>query len=167
MESVYSDGILITDINDTSFITIEKMLRSKPMLYRYPSKITNFVYPLQGVLYGCCSRIFFPITISNDHYSVNVLCLFDTGAANCYLRKQTLHALNMNTDEIAHVNIQGYDMFIHPSESACNVDIKNVDIIGQDFMKKIRGQIIINYFNDTAILQAEITALDSKNCKIS
>jgi hypothetical protein len=100
-------------------------------------------FPIRGILFGQGQRMFIPLIVSKREISISVNFLFDTGSPNTYLRPETLSALGFleNVPSETNVIIHGSSTTVYASSN----HFENVDLLGQDYLRTIRGFITINY----------------------
>ena len=147
-------NVVITDINDEDLIKIStdfgrSYLGSSPEQY---------VFPVDGVLYGSNLRIFFPFTVEKLGKSINVLFLADTGSPCTYLRKDTFEKLGHTEFILSEVSVKinGTVMKVHLSHG----HFHNVNLLGQDYMRAAKLQAYFDYEELTASLSCrESTSL--------
>ena len=139
-------NVFITDINDEDLINISTDFGRSYL----SSPLEQYVFPVDGVLYGSNLRIFFPLTVEEHRKSINVLFLADTGSPCTYLRKDTFEKLGHTEFILSEVSVKinGTVMKVHLSHG----HFHNVNLLGQDYMRAAKLQAYFDYEELTASL---------------
>jgi hypothetical protein len=132
--------IAFPDINGRSYEDLAGELGKK----RLSTVDGPVVFPVKGVLYGFGSRPFLPLAVSSGRQKspIHVLFLVATTAPTSFLRKDTLAALGFEEGRSsATVDIHGVRLPVEVSTR----QFAHVDVLGQDFFRKLGGAFTINY----------------------
>ena len=132
--------VLISDVRDTDF----EVIGEEVGYTRHASFTTsNLPQTVRGVMWGPSLRAFIPLVITKRGVSIIVLFLFDTGSPSTYLREDTLSKIGFaeNTPRSTKVDLHGTTMDIYKSHG----HFENVDLLGQDFMRKSNCILQLNY----------------------
>lgn len=131
--------VLISDITPGDLTKIGEELESTAL----SETEAEPAFPVMGIVFGNGQRIFVPLIVAKRGKSINVNFLYDTGSPNSYLRRETLAALGFgeNTPSETNVVIHGTALTVYISSN----HFENVDLLGQDFFRAIRGLVTIDY----------------------
>lgn len=131
--------VLISDITPGDLTKIGEELESTAL----SETEAEPAFPVMGIVFGNGQRIFVPLIVAKRGKSINVNFLYDTGSPNSYLRRETLAALGFgeNTPSETNVVIHGTALTVYLSSN----HFENVDLLGQDFFRAIRGLVTIDY----------------------
>ena len=140
--SPHDFDVLITDINDSDFVAIGEEFGVDRLSPADLNTLRNF-FPVQGIIYGACNRLFVNLVVTKRSVSRNVLFLVDPGSPNTHLREDTFEALGCTestpSDMLVKINNVGLTVYLSRAHYA------NVDLLGQDFFVSVGAQMTINY----------------------
>ena len=136
----YDYDVLISDVRDTDYESI-----GEEVGYKRHATFSESVLPqtINGVMWGPSLRAFIPLVITKRGVSITILFLFDTGSPSTYLREDTLSKIGFieNIPRSTKVDLHGTTMDVYKSHG----HFANVDLLGQDFMRKSNCIIQLNY----------------------
>ena len=148
--------VLITDILDEDYPSIAGELGC---VRRLTPVETDGPFPVSGCIFGRNMRLFVPLTVfrrraNKAEVGVQVLFLLDTGSPATFMRKDTFAALDIDVDAqpmriTPTFHVQGQSLPVSVSHS----HFANVDLLGQDYLKLMRGGVSINYVSSTLQLR--------------
>jgi hypothetical protein len=141
----YEYDVLIPDVDEEGMRRISGVLG----VVNLSNAIAEPQFPVQGIVYGLNSRIFVPLIVQLRATSVNVNFLLDTASPCSYLRRETFEALGFTESippEVA-LKIHGVGMQVNLSHGR----FESVDLIGQDFFRRIGAHLTVDYTEFKAI----------------
>ena len=143
--------VLISDVRDTDYEAIGNEVGYKR--YAIFSDSDTPPQTINGVMWGPSLRAFIPLVVSKRGVSVTVLFLFDTGSPSTYLCEDTLSKIGFteNIPRSTKVDLHGTTMDVYKSHG----HFANIDLLGQDFMRKSNGFIQLNYQKELVHLSFE------------
>lgn len=146
--------VLITDITDVHFVNVASLLNTPPRLTHSgidPENQRQTKHSIEGVIFGNCHRVFFPLDVSSKKESINVIFLYDSGSPHTFLRRDTFDSLGFRetTPSNARVRVHGHVI----DATLSHGHFENVDILGHDFMERVRGRVTLDFANKTGVLE--------------
>ena len=133
--------VVITDISESEIQNIGTILGVEHLSVASDS----YEFPVNGIMYGQNLRIFVPLVVKKRNIDnfIRVNFLFDTASPVTFLRKQTFEALGFRENIPAEVvaEIHGISVHVHLSHG----HFANVDIIGQDYLRRAGITTTLNY----------------------
>jgi hypothetical protein len=134
--------LLLTDVKKTQLADIAKELG----ILMNGACPEGWCFPVHGTIFGMYHRVFVGLPVHLRGNTVHALFLLDTCAPCTYLTEDTTEALGL-CDAIPSsfkVQVAGIPLTVAPSSH----HFKDVNIIGQDFLKAARCLLQINYATD-------------------
>jgi hypothetical protein len=148
--SPHDFDVLITDIKESDFIAIAEevgVVRLSPANIEPPETY----FPVQGIIYGGCNRLFVNLVVTKRSTCLNVLFLVDPGSPNTHLREDTFAALGYTgstpSDALVKINNLGLTVYLSRAHYS------NVDLLGQDFFVSLGAKMTINYREKSLLIE--------------
>jgi hypothetical protein len=120
---------------------------------------------INGIFHGMQDRLICPLIISKGQIKIWVIFLIDTGSAFTYLNEDTFNSLFSTKKEFNNrlrVNLHGLEDFSCLISSKTDKKLGNVNIIGQDFLRRYGVILKINYNFPSYTIGAFVLELTKK-----
>jgi hypothetical protein len=134
--------LITDDINDSDFVSIGEEFGVVRLSHAFLHTL-GALFPVEGIIYGACNRLFVNLVVTKRSVSRNVLFLVDPGSPNTHLREDTFEALGCTesnpSDMLVKINNVGLTVYLSRTHYA------NVDLLGQDFFVSVGARMTINY----------------------
>jgi hypothetical protein len=135
---------LVSDMQEQDYNLISDVFGIKHL----SKAVEGHVFPIKGIFHGIQERLVCPLIISRGNYRIWVICLIDTGSAITSLTEDTYYMLvapGTNYSSKVRVNIHGLTNFPCSVSTLTDDRVGNVNLVGQDFLKKYGMKLTIDY----------------------